>query len=183
YVALNGPQQDMLFFVGQLGARLTKGSGADVRPNFDDPKVAQAIQWYIDLAKVHKVMPPLRFPYKRDDQGYNDHSFEYAQAGRAGMWFGSGGYTFGGGDVLFPPKDDPSAPVPQKQNFEEGIAAMPVGAMGLGSGDFYVRGFHISAHTQQTQGCWEWLKFLSADTSPGNLQGGIPARRSVAQSE
>src|SRR4029079_17208864 len=100
-----------------------------------------------------------------------------------GMWFAQGGYTFGGGGVLFPPKDDPSAPAPQKPNFEEGIAAMPVGAMGLGSGDVYVRGFHISARTQQAQACWEWLKFMSADTSPGNLQVGTASRRSVAQSE
>jgi hypothetical protein len=44
-----------------------------------------------------------------------------------------------------------------------------------------LRGFHISAHTQQSQACWEWLKFLSADVN--NLQGGVPARTSVLESD
>src|SRR5262249_52060929 len=41
--------------------------------------------------------------------------------------------------------------------------------------------FHISARTQQSQACWEWLKFLSSDVS--NLQGGVPARTSVLTSD
>ncbi len=180
YVALNGTQADLTFFIGQFGTRLTKGSGDDGRPNFDDPKVAEAIQWYIDLAKVHKVMPEFKIPYRRDDPGFDDKSWEYAQSGRAGMWF-SQGLMFGGGG---PVKDRMAAPDGAQQiSFEEAIAALPIGGAGLGGGDFYERGFHISAGTQQAQGCWEWLKFLSADANPNSLQGGIPARRSIAESE
>ena len=51
----------------------------------------------------------------------------------------------------------------------------------MSSADFSLRGFHISAKTQQQQACWEWLKFLSADVN--NLQGGVPARTSVLQSD
>jgi multiple sugar transport system substrate-binding protein len=181
YVSLNGPQGDLSFFIGQFGARLTRGNGDDARANFADPKVAEAIQWYIDLAKVHKVMPPFKFPYKRDDPGSEDHSYDYAQGGRAGMWFGQGS-TFGFAEGAVPLKGGGEGGPPQL-NFEEGIAALPVGAAGLRNGDFYERGFHISARTQQAQACWEWLKFLSADASPNNLQGGIPARVSVAQSD
>jgi multiple sugar transport system substrate-binding protein len=182
YVALNGAQADMLFFIGQFGGRLTSGSGEDARPNFDDPKVVEAIQWYINLAKVHKVMPEFKIPYRRDDNGgYEDKSWEYAQNGRAGMWFAQGhmfSLSDGSGVPIKRAPGDPGAP-----NFEEGITALPIGGAGLSSSDFYVRGFHISASSQQAQNCWEWLKFLSADANPNNLQGGIPARRSIAESE
>jgi ABC-type glycerol-3-phosphate transport system substrate-binding protein len=180
YVALNGAQADILFFIGQFGTRLTKGSGDDTRPNFDDPKLATALQWYIDLAKVHKVMPEFKISYRTNEPGFEDKSWEYAQSGRAGMWFGQGA-MFGSGDGPAPVKDRSGGP--QQPSFEEGIAALPIGGAGLSSGDFYIRGFHISATTQQAQACWEWLKFLSADASPNNLQGGIPARTSIAQSD
>jgi ABC-type glycerol-3-phosphate transport system substrate-binding protein len=179
YVPLNGVVQDMLFFIGQFGARFTKGAGEETRANFDDPKVVEAIRWYLDLSTVHKVMPPVKLSYKRDDPGYEDKSYEYAQTGRAGMWFALGpSFSFDG-----PIKAEGGAPETPQLNFEEGIAALPVGAAGLRSGDFYARGFHISASTQQAQACWEWLKYLSADASPNLLQGGIPARTSTAQSE
>jgi multiple sugar transport system substrate-binding protein len=179
YVPLSGAQQDLMFFVGQFGGRLMNGSGKDARPNFDDPRVVGAIQWYIDLSAVHKVMPPVKFPYKRDDPGFEDKSYEYVQNGRAAMWFDQG-YGMFGGPTGGPIKGrDPNAPAPP--SFEVGIAPLPIGAGGLSSGDIYLRGFHISAKTQQSQACWEWLKYLSADVN--NLQGGVPARTSVLTSD
>jgi multiple sugar transport system substrate-binding protein len=179
YVPLSGAQQDLMFFVGQFGSQLMNGSGKDTRPNFNDPKVVQAIQWYLDLAGVHKVMPPVKFPYKRDDPGFEDKSYEYVQNGRAAMWFDQGYGMFGGPDGRPIKGEDPNGPQPPK--FDVGIAPLPIGAGGLSSADFYLRGFHISAHTQQAQACWEWLKFLSADVN--NLQGGVPARTSVLESD
>jgi ABC-type glycerol-3-phosphate transport system substrate-binding protein len=180
YVSISGAQQDLMFFAGQFGTRLVNGSGKDARPNYSDPKAVQAIQWYLDLSGVHKVMPPVKFPYKRDDPGYEDKSYEYVRDGRAAMWFDQGYGMFGGPAGTMPVKGgDPNGPQPPK--FEVGIAPLPIGAGGLSSADFYLRGFHISAKTEQSQACWEWLKFLSADIN--NLQGGVPARSSVLASE
>jgi ABC-type glycerol-3-phosphate transport system substrate-binding protein len=177
YVPLGGPQQDMIFFVNQFGGQLMTGSGKDARPNFDDPKVVAALKWYLDLSKTHKVMPEVQFPYKRDTPGYNDGSYELIQNGRAGMWFDQGRGMFGNyGGIKEGGPGGPPAP-----NFEVGVAPLPIGAAGLGSTDLNVRGFHISAQTQQAQGCWEWLKFLSSDIT--SLQGSLPARASVAQSD
>ena len=172
---LGGAQQDLFFFVNQFGASLMKGSGKDARPNFDDPKVAQAIQWYLDLARVHKVMPALKFPYRPTD-GFDDNSYELVQNGRAGMWFDMGRGMFSNGG---PKGEIPGGQPPAK--FEVGVAPLPIGGAGLGSGDLYMRGFHISAQTQQSQVCWEWLKFLSADVT--NLQGSLPARTSLLQDD
>jgi ABC-type glycerol-3-phosphate transport system substrate-binding protein len=174
YVPFGGPQQDLFFFVNQFGGRLMIGSGKDARPNYDDPKVAEAIQWYLDLSTVHQVMPTIKFMYKRDDPGYDDKSYELVQNGQAGMWFDQGRGMFGGGLESGP--GGPPAP-----SFEVGVAPLPIGGAGLGSNDLYLRGFHISAQNQQPLACWEWLKFLSSDVS--NLQGSIPARSSVLQSD
>src|SRR5262249_13856960 len=172
YVPLSGAQQDLMFFVGQFGGKLVNGSGKEARPNFGDPKVVQAVQWCLDLAGVHKVMPPIKFPYKRDDPGFEDKSYEYVTNGRAAMWFDQGYGMFGGPDGVPPIKGiDPNGPQPPK--FEVGIAPLPIGGGGLNSADLYLRGFHISAKTQQSQACWEWLQFLSAHIN--NPQGGVPA--------
>lgn len=181
YVPLGGAQQDLTFFISQFGGRLMTGSGESARPNFDDPKVIEAIQWYLDLSKVHKVMPEVRFPYKRDDPGSVDNSYELIQSGRAAMWFDQGTGQFGGIAV------DPGGPrrkgpgLAAQQQLDVGIAPLPIGATGLHTSDLFVRGFHISAKTQQSQACWEVMKFLTTDLT--NLQGSIPARTSVASSQ
>lgn len=169
YVPIGGPQQDLFFFISQFGASLTTGSGEATRPNFDDPQLVQAIQWYIDLYRLHEVMPRPYFPHKMDDY-VEDRSYELLSQGRAGMWFDHG-YGGVGGMGRFEGGVE----------FEAGVAPLPIGAGGLGPNDIFVRGFHISASTENPEACWEWLKFLSADVN--NMQGGIPARTSVAQSE
>lgn len=178
YVPQGGAQQDLFFFISQFGGQLTTGSGVDTRANFDDPRVAEAIQWYYDLANVHKVMPEFRIPYQRDDQGYEDRSYELVQNGRAGMWFDYGVNALNNQPFMEPAAGrGPDGERP----FETGVAPLPIGGAGLHVGDFNVRGLHISAETQQAQGCWEWLKFMSTDLA--GLQGDIPARASVAASE
>jgi len=102
------------------------------------------------------------------------------------MWFDQGYGMFGGGVAISSSlkgggPGGPGGPGGNQPPFEIGIAPLPVGAGGLRGGDFYLRGLHISATTQQAQACWEWLKFLSADTA--NLQGSIPARSSILNSD
>jgi len=178
YVPLGGPVQDLFFFVGQFGGQLLTGGGDDLRPNFDDPKVIAAIQWYLNLSMVDHVMPPVEFSYKRDVAPRNDPQiedpYELVLNGRAALWFDQGYGAFSGS------KDGPADGPPQPK-FEIGIAPLPIGGGGLRASDFYVRGFHIAAQSQQPQVCWEFLKFLSSDIN--NLQGGLPARISIATSD
>lgn len=178
YVALGGAQQDMLFFIGQFGGRLTTGTGQDLRPNYTDPKTVEAIRWYIDLSKTHKVMPPLRLYYLRDDPGFEDKSYQYVQEGRAGMWIDVGYGMFGGPMPVEGPVGRPALP---DRPFELGASALPVGTGGLRSGDITARGLHISASSQNPQACWELLKYLSTDIS--SVYGDFPARISVATGE
>jgi ABC-type glycerol-3-phosphate transport system substrate-binding protein len=167
YIPLGDPQADLLFFVGQFGTSLTVGDGKDLRPNYTDPRTVAAIRWYLDLSAVHKVTPPFKFRYRRDDPGGKDRSYELIQSGRVGMWLGRGGEI--------PPDSDIR------------IAPLPVGKAGLPPDEVFALGLFISANTQQAQACWEWIKFLSGDATMmygyTMLIGNMPARRSIAQSE
>jgi ABC-type glycerol-3-phosphate transport system substrate-binding protein len=172
YVSISGVAQDLVFWTGQFGGRLTTGSGMDLRPNYTDPNVVSAIQWYLDLARIHQVMPEFKLIYDRDDTNFEDRSYEYVQNGRAGLWFDYG-YGFFGGGI--------DGPIPPERPFEVGIAPLPSGGGGLRTSDLFARGAFISAGAQNPEACWEWTKFLSNDLSL--LYGSIPARRSVAESE
>lgn len=184
YVPLGGPQADLLFFINQFGARLMVGEGKDLRPNYTDPKTIAAIRWYLDLSMVHKVAPPLTIVYRRDDFGGGDRSYELVQSGRVGMWLGYP-ESFQGGVVIQPvePGGGPAPTAAPLTPVERDIRAapLPVGGAGVPSSELFLRGLFISARTQQPQACWEWIKFLSGDTSL--TYGDMPARRSVAQSE
>ena len=176
YVAMSGPLSDILFFANQFGAQLTTGSGENIRPNYDDSDVVQAIQWYIDLAKTHQVMPDIQLYYRSEDTPTDPNEivdpYQLIQEGRAAMWFDWDQGSFGFGEILIEGEEDV---------LRTSSAPLPVGNGGLSGDDISTRGFHISAQTEHTQACWDWLKFLSADIS--NLQGGTPARLSIAQSE
>ncbi len=168
YAPLGGASRDLVFFINQFGGQLITGSGADARPNFADPQVIAAVQWYLDLDQVHGVMPPLVFSYRRDASHFDDTVRTLVQAGQVGIWFGESTPLSPGGAESLP--------------FEEGLAPLPVGASGLHTSDFAVQGLYISAETRHVEACWDWLKFLSSDGTLSTLHTSLPARISVAQS-
>ncbi|MEM8529960.1 MAG: extracellular solute-binding protein [Chloroflexota bacterium] len=176
YVAMSGPLSDILFFANQFDAQLTTGSGENTRPNYDDPDVIQTIQWYIDLAEVHEVMPDIELYYRSEETSTDPTEivdpYQFILEGRAGMWFDWDQGSFGFEGPIAEGEEDV---------LQVGAAPLPVANGGLSGDDISTRGFHISAQSEHTQACWDWLKFLSTDIS--NLQGGTPARISVSQSE
>ncbi len=172
YVPLGFPIDDLLFFVRQQGATLVRGSGAQTRPNYTDPQVVAAIQWYLDLHTRHNVMPAPVFPH-RSDTPHFDTSVDLIQQGRAGMWFDRGYGMFRGPQARSSSADTP--------DFEVRIAPLPIGGAGLTAEDRgYATGLHISATTAHPHACWDWLRYLTHSTSL--LRWSIPARRSVARS-
>jgi ABC-type glycerol-3-phosphate transport system substrate-binding protein len=181
YVPLGGPSTDLFFFSDLLEGSLTTGSGLDTRATFSAPESVKAIQWYLDLAAVYKVTPEFNFPYKRDDYG-NDRSYEFVSSGRAGMWFDYGRSGFGmvapSPSVGGPTIGDPAQQ--ETPSFDVGVAPLPLGQLGLGKNDIYMRGFHISKNTTNPQACWEFVKYLSTDVN--QTYGDLPARASVANS-
>lgn len=177
YVPLDVPFEDLFFFVRQFGGQLITGSSETLRPTFDDPKTIEAIRWYLDLHRVHSVMPPVAFPHKRSDN-YQSNSYQIIQEGRAGMWFDFGYGMFSGERV---PDWQGEEGMPQ-HDFEVAIAPLPIGSGGLSSRDLgYSNGFYISANAENPEACWEWIKTLSGEASL--MRWAIPARTSVTESE
>jgi multiple sugar transport system substrate-binding protein len=177
YVPLGMGVEDLFFFVRQFGGQLfqTNGDGERLQPDFTDPAVVEAIQWYIDLAEVHEVMPTPAFPYRRDDVYDDRSSYVLIQHGQAGMWFDYGYGMFAEGDVM-------GQPSVSQRSFDVALAPLPVGAGGLSSEDLtFASGLFIAAQAEHPQACWEWITFLSK--KPSLARWSIPARMSVAQSE
>ena len=190
YVPLSGAQGDLIFFVSQFGTRLSTGTGDDLRPNFTDPNFARALQWYIDLSTVHKVSPPLALSYSPESTGPapEDDPYMLVQSGRGAMWldYGAGSFTsIGEGTTGGIPIDGP-VPAPSEEfgpdgSATVGIAPLPIGANGMPLSEVSSRGFFISAQSEQSAACWDWIKFLSNDVS--TIYGDLPARLSLLDSE
>lgn len=168
YVPYSGAIPDLLFFIQQFGGEVLHGSGDNFQPNFRDPAVITAIEWYLDLDRVYGVMPPLH-TLVNESGGGSETALDLVRHGRAGMWFGPGTLMFG------------AAEDGTELTFTEALAPLPVGNAGLHPGDTYIQSLHISGQTEYPQACWEWLVFLSNDASMIAWPGVLPARSSVAQ--
>lgn len=178
YVPLGSAASDLAFFIAQFGGHLWSGSGKDLRPTFSDPAVVKAIQWYLDLAAVHGVMPKTTFPYRPSDT-LDESAMPRIQQGRGAMWF-DGGF----GAMLSMPGQPatwavfPPGTADRTRTWEAGVAPLPIGQAGFQPDDLGVQGFYIAAHTPHAQGCWSWLTFLAAQSDLGG--GQFPARSTAA---
>jgi multiple sugar transport system substrate-binding protein len=164
------PLSDPLFFIEQQGARLVDDATHPVAYLFDTPEVSQAVRWYANLNRSG-IIPAVEgySDVLLESEWFNQYSANFARwgflflEGRAAMWFYYPG--LGNESDLWRDLDVGMVPVPQ----------------GPGQvGDFTLGGYYISAQTQHPQACWEWLKFLTEQV--GIVQG-VPARRSVAESQ
>jgi multiple sugar transport system substrate-binding protein len=164
YATLGAQTDDLLLFMSLFGAQPTRAGAA----NFTEAQVEQAARFYIDLLRNYS-------PHKQL-QGYarslmmDGEAFRLIDEGRVGMWFDSGGFQI----VMIGPG------APGRQNYTRAIAPPP-GADKATANDLQTSGLYISATSQHTEACWQWLKFLSGDLSA--LEGNFPARRSLAESD
>jgi multiple sugar transport system substrate-binding protein len=167
FVPYVGETMDLNFFVEQWGVELIDYDTDPPTIHFGDPATVEAVQWYADLALVHGVKPALPInAYSTDITGYQER-MSLISSGRAAMWTSYGSMLITGLSYLL--TDD----------FEYGFAPMPLAPEGKGYGQIYFSGYFITAEAAHPQACWDWLIFLTE--RPGET-GGLPARRSVAES-
>jgi multiple sugar transport system substrate-binding protein len=168
FVSYLGETMDLDFFLEQQGVELIDYDTDPPTIRFDDPATVEAVQWYADLALVHGVKPALPInAYSTDIAGYQER-MSLISAGRAAMWTSYGNMLISGLSYLL--ADD----------FEYGFAPMPLTPEGKGYGQLSFSGYFITAEAAHPRACWDWLIFLTE--RPGET-GGLPARRSVAESE
>ncbi|HOU13951.1 MAG TPA: sugar ABC transporter substrate-binding protein [Anaerolineae bacterium] len=136
-------------FVYQNGGQLFDNLQAPTRVTFNTPQTVEALAWYGRLISAYHVAP-----------GPGERAMPYPETGiennQFGMWMG-----------WF--SDE------RRENWS--IAPLPRGKAN-GSAMANVVGLVINKDAQNTEACWEWVKFLSEQPMPGL----IPARRSLAES-
>lgn len=156
---------DLRYFLDRFEARAVRGRADAPQPNYTDPKVLEAVRFYVDLLRdfsPHTQIDGAVLQRERQDL-YAD-----LNAGRIGMWFEdrllSGGYY---GDLPY----------------EVGIAPPPLATGSLSPYDIHTTRLHISARTQHVAECWAWLKYLGGDVTHMQLENWFPAWRSLAESD
>jgi multiple sugar transport system substrate-binding protein len=159
---------DLLLITERLGARLIDENADPPAFTFNDPATVEAMRWYVGLTTEHEVKPV--YITDLNDLLSSTSAMVEREAliteGRVGMWSSSAtaAYVFGG-----------------QRELNVGVAPLPVRADGRGAGGpLTTSGYFISSETENRQACWQWLTFLN--NQPAAVQG-LPARRSVAESE
>ncbi len=168
YVSYSGVIPDLLFFIQQNGGELLRRDGDHLQPDFHNPIVISAINWYFDLHRVHGVMPALN-TVVNEQGGGNETAWNLVRNGQAGMWFGPSTRMFN--------TDQDQTETP----FDAALAPLPIGNTGLHTSDMHIQSLHISAQTEHPQACWEWLVFLINNSQIMTGPGIFPAHITVTQ--
>jgi ABC-type glycerol-3-phosphate transport system substrate-binding protein len=160
--------EDLRFILAQFGAELVQGSGDTQQPNFTDPKVAEAVRFYLDL--LRDASPHKEFRGYKRNESFGGELFELKRDGRVAISF-----DFGNSFFFVGPGSQPQ--------YTRVIAPPPLANRPLSQENIRSSGLFVSAQTQQAQACWQWLKYLSGDPSDLAAQGSFPARRSLAEAD
>jgi len=147
---------DLAFFLSRYGIEPFVERDNALTPNFGDPTLQRQLQQLIDLLRETSPQPAL--------YGYAIDAPELPEAIAMPTLL-----RFG--DSLDPLNGADSAGT--------GVIAPPVDAAGLDGSDYRVGGLYISRSAAAPEACWSWLRYLS--DSVIDLQGGFPARRSLAE--
>lgn len=158
---------DIINMLNRMGAQLLDESVDPPRITLDHPSVVYGMRWYTSLVEFG-VKPILAADLdERNSMELWQQRQQLIDGGRAAMWSGNIGNVSLGQNI----------------NDNVGVVPLPLSSElnEAGAGDRFSLGYFISAHTQAQQECWEWIKFISGQASVVDF--GLPARRSVAESE
>lgn len=165
YLSLEGISRDLSIFPALMAATWFNDEADPSQLQFNDPALAEAIQWYLDLEQTHQVTP---FLEEENPTGFYRAAWRKRQdlmrQGQAAMWTGF---------VL----RDPFADTPNDLNM--GVVPLPLGTAEIIPTAF-TQGYFISKETPYPQACWRWISYLTEHNA--QLANEFPARRSVVES-
>jgi multiple sugar transport system substrate-binding protein len=177
FVAESFELQDLISFTELQGAQLVNDNVDPPAFGFSDPATSEAVRWFSSLTTEHGVKPvfttnivtSMDISHVNERQGLIDGS-------RAAMWTAS----HSSGLIRLPSRGE------QTIDPNVGTAPLPVGPNGERLGGYQAAsGFFISADTVAPHACWEWIKYLSENSSETVMNWALPvlpARISAAES-
>jgi len=146
--------QGMFAFIQQHGGDLLDRTAPYPVPTLDDPLVAEAVRWYVDLTRKHGVSP---------ERG----ATKFIPSSQvAAMWT----------DILLNWWGMSKGPKPVKV----GIAPFPEDR--TAANPMIVRGYFVSAGTAHPQACWQWISFITEQHVGSASVEQMSTRRSVFES-
>jgi multiple sugar transport system substrate-binding protein len=169
--------QDLIAFIERQGAKLVNESIEPPSFGFSDPATIEAVRWFSSLTTEHGVKPVFttNIVTNMDISRVNERQ-ALIDGGRAAMWTASHSSSL----IRLPSRGEQTA------DPNVGTVPLPVGANGERLGGYQATsGFFISAHTAAPQACWEWIKYLSENSSETMVNWSLPvlpARISAAES-
>jgi ABC-type glycerol-3-phosphate transport system substrate-binding protein len=172
YVPRTATFIDAWLFLHTFGPDLLDHSVTPATANLDTPTVVEALRWFVALSGTYGVKPVYR-TNQYDFAGFavgieriGDRRAIFATR-RGAMWWDDGSESEGAYAA-------PTAAIEERQ-----YTAFPLAEAADVVLPAEVTGLYISNETEQQQACWQWFTFLmERDTGLG-----VPARRSIAQSE
>jgi ABC-type glycerol-3-phosphate transport system substrate-binding protein len=172
YVPRTATFSDAWLFLHAFGPDLLDHSLVPATANLDTPTVAEALRWFVALSETYGVKPVYRtnlYDYAGFAAGIErigDRRAIFTMR-RGAMWWDDGSESEGAYAA-------PTAAIEERQYTTFPLAEATDVVLPA-----QVTGLYISAETEQRQACWQWFTFLmERDTGLG-----VPARRSIAQSE
>ncbi len=162
FVPFQGAYLD--FLLASQGVSLYDGSTQPPEIRLDDPALASAVTWIVDLA-ASGVMPAYEAEFGLQRENYSERE-TLILSGRAALWTDNAN----GQDISV-------ADLPP--DFEVGVAPLPFTPVPVSDPSLNL-GLYISRRAQDPSACWAWIEFLSRQPTAFN---GLPARRSVIESE
>jgi ABC-type glycerol-3-phosphate transport system substrate-binding protein len=148
---------DINLFLTAPNAQPIRENGATLQVQFTGVPTMQALQKYVDLLRSSAPAEPLR-GYARGSRPPSLTNLFLD--GRVSLWFDRmGNHGMNPANVRMAPLPVDSRTIQPRRDLD---------------------GLFISAKTQQTEGCWAWLTFLSQQVA--TLHGALPARTSVVTS-
>jgi len=158
---------DSLSFIYQHGGRIFDDLQNPTRTTFDDPLTIEALEWYASLIHEHNVAPTEEQLYDEDLGGAGSVVIG-VYLNRVGMWTGELSERGGGRQV--------STTWPGEWKMRWGMVPLPRDAQSATL--TFIEGYFVSSQAQHPDACWQWISFLSEQTSYRLM----PARKSLAES-
>jgi multiple sugar transport system substrate-binding protein len=161
--ALNNDLSDPVFFIYQHGGRIADDIQRPTRTTFDDPLTIEALEWVAKLIHEYDAVPTPE-QARRDFGGSGYYIGRGFSRGQLGMW--AGPFSQGGGRYYWPSEWD----------MRWGMVPLPRDAQSATIAS--VEGYFVSSQTRHPDACWQWIAFLSQQTTDRLA----PARRSLVES-